>query len=197
MIIIQNKLISSTLFEEYFTCNLNACKGACCWEGDYGAPIEEEEKEVLVDIFQAIRPFLRPEGVESIQDQGAYIYHEEAKEFVTPLVDGKACAYMTYDDRGVAQCGIEKAFQAGKTDFRKPISCHLYPVRVSKDEELNFEALNYDEWDICSAACTLGQSLKMPLYRFVRDGLVRKYGEPFYEELEASVQYFQQEAGED
>ncbi len=187
MLIVQEVLISTELFTEQFVCNLKACKGACCWEGDWGAPLESAELHTLERIYEDIQPYLTIAGRAVIENEGAYTYYKEPKEYGTPLVDGKACAYLTYDERGVAQCGIEKAYEAGATDFRKPVSCHLYPVRVKRKK--NFEALNYDRWDICSAACTLGKELQMPVYQFVRDALIRKYGPDFFEELDAAARH--------
>lgn len=187
MIIIDGKLISDELVTEQFVCNLNACKGACCWEGDYGAPLEKEELKILEEIQDDISPFLTKEGKAAIAEQGAYVFVEEANDFATTLLENGACAYMTYDEKGIAQCGIEQAWKAGKTDFKKPISCHLYPIRVSKNEIVDFESLNYSQWDICSAACELGKSLKMPVYKFLKDAIIRKYGESFYEQLDAAA----------
>ena len=192
--IIGEILVSSELVETDFVCNLSACKGACCWEGDWGAPLDKEEMDTLERIYPNIKRFLAPAGVESIEQQGLYQYYEKPKAFGTPLLPNGACVYLTFDPNGVAKCGIEKAWEAGATDFRKPISCHLYPVRVNKEEGSGFEALNYDKWDICSAACSLGKSLKVPVFRFVKEALIRKYGEAFYEELEAAaLQYYGRE----
>ena len=181
--------MSEDVLTEHFLCNLDACKGACCWEGDYGAPLEAEELETLVNIYEDIKPFLRPEGIEAIEKQGLYVHYNAINGPGTPLVDGAACAFLTFEKNGIAKCGIEKAAEAGVTDFKKPISCHLYPVRVATTPELGFEALNYDVWDICSAACTAGKKAKLPVYQFVKDAIIRKYGEDFYEELDAAAGY--------
>ena len=193
MVIVQDILISEDVLKKYFRCNLDACKGACCWEGDFGAPLETAELETLEKIYADIKPFLRPEGIQVIEDQGLYIYYQGLKSFGTPLLGNGACAFLTFEENGVAKCGIEKAFEAGATDFRKPISCHLYPIRASKNEEVDFEALNYDRWEICSAACTAGKKEKIPVFRFAKAALVRKYGEAFYEELEAAAHYLEKE----
>lgn len=190
MLIVQDKLISTELLTEQFLCQLNACKGACCWEGDFGAPLEKEELETLENIYPSVKPFLRKEGIEAIDEQGLFVQYEgDSGEYGTPLINDRDCAYLTYEKNGTAKCGIEKAFEAGATGFRKPISCHLYPVRVSKNEKTGFEALNFDRWDICSAACTAGKKANLPVYKFVKNALVRKYGEAFYEELEAMVEW--------
>ena len=192
MLIIQDILISDALLQEQFTCKLDACKGACCWEGDFGAPLEPSELETLRRIYPQVKPFLRPEGIAAIEENGLYTLFEQVDEYGTALLEDGACVYMTYDDNGIAQCGIEQAYKAGKTDYRKPISCHLYPVRVREHPESGFTALNYDQWDICSAACSLGKALQMPVYRFVKEGLVRKFGAAFYEELEAAAQHLEE-----
>lgn len=184
MLIIDSKVISPEIFKEEFVCNLNACKGACCWEGDYGAPLETEELEVLETIYEKVKPFLRPEGIKAIEQQGVAVYVPEEREFGTTLIDNAACAYMTYEDNGVAKCGIEKAYEAGVIDYPKPISCHLYPIRVEQLDNSSFEKLDYDRWDICSAACENGAKLNVPVYQFVKGPLIRKYGEAFYEQLE-------------
>lgn len=192
LVIVQDILVSEEVLTEHFLCNLNACKGACCWEGDFGAPLEDAELATLVNIYEDIKPFLRPEGIRAIEMQGLFVNYPDLKGPGTPLLENGACAYLTFEPNGIAKCGIEKAAEAGVTDFKKPISCHLYPVRVSVTPEVGFEALNYDIWDICSAACTAGKKEKLPIYRFVKDAIVRKYGEAFYEELDAAAEYLKQ-----
>ena len=189
MILVQDKLISDDVVEQHFVCNLSACKGACCWEGDAGAPLEDSELPVLRDIYERVKPFLSPAGIAAIEAQGTAVWFDNTENWGTPLIDNGPCAYMSYDALGIAQCGIERACKAGVVDFLKPISCHLYPIRVERNEEVGFEALNYDHWDICSAACTLGDKLQVPVYQFVKNALVRKYGEEFYEELEAAATF--------
>lgn len=187
MVVIGDILVSDEVVSEKFVCNLNACKGACCWEGDFGAPISENEKQILDDIYLSIKPFLSPEGQQVLENKGKYTYYKQVNEWGTPLLENAECAYLTYSDLGIAQCGIEKAYLAGATSFIKPISCHLYPIRV-KSEIVGYEWLNYEKWSICSAACSLGKELKMPVFQFVKDALIRKYGTPFYEELNAYYQ---------
>lgn len=184
MIIIQDKIVSDELVEEQFLCNLDACKGACCWEGDAGAPLAIEELDVIKDIYPVVSPFLSPAGRAAIAEEGLYTPDEEESVFRTTLIDNGPCAYMTLDHQGKAQCGIEQAWQQGLVAFRKPISCHLYPVRVTKNSNNGFEALNYERWDICTAACAKGKEAQLPVYRFVKEALIRKYGEDFYEELD-------------
>jgi hypothetical protein len=187
MLMIDDILIQDQVIQQQFLCNLSACKGACCWEGDMGAPLEEEECQTLQSIYPDIRDMLEPAGIQAIEEQGTYTYNEVKKEHATPLVDGGPCAYMVYDKMGIARCGIERAYKAGKIDFIKPISCHLYPIRVTKLPEQGFEALNYDEWEICAAACDLGAKEKVPVYQFVSAAIIRHYGEDFYHQLDAAA----------
>lgn len=192
MVIVQDKLVSEDVLTEQFACNLNACKGACCWEGDFGAPLDTAELHTLEHIFDEIKPFLTPEGLAVIEEEGPFVYYDEAKEYGTPLLKNGACVYLTRDkNTGIAKCGIEQAYEAGKTDFLKPISCHLYPIRIKEDKKTNFEALNYDRWDICSAACEKGKQEKIAVYEFGKNALIRKYGEAFYDELAAAASYLE------
>ena len=181
MIPIKNTLVSDTIALTDFVCNLSKCKGACCVEGEMGAPLEDDEKQILEEIYQEVKPFLTQEGIEAIEKQGKYVLDED-EEYSTPLIErNTACAYVTYDENGVTKCGIEKAYEAGKINYQKPISCHLYPIRVTSYS--SFDAVNYDEWDICSPACSLGKELKVPVYKFLKTPLIRKYGTEWYDEL--------------
>ena len=144
-------------------------------------PLEEEELSILDDIFEDVRPFLREEGVKAIEKEGKYTQDSDG-DWVTTLRDGKECAYTVFDENGIAACGIEKAYNAGEVEFRKPISCHLYPIRTKQLSE--YEAINYHKWPICEAACKCGSKLQMPIYRFCKDSIIRKYGEEFYEKME-------------
>ena len=188
MVIIQDKLVSDDIFERQFICNLKACKGACCWKGDYGAPLEEEELKILEKNYEKIKPFLNKQGQKVIEEKGKYVYYKNAKEFGTPLLEDGACAYMTFE-KGSAKCGIEATYNAGIIDFRKPISCHLYPIRVTVNPHTDFEALNYDVWDICSAACELGKKEQVRVYQFLKEAIIRRYGAEFYEEMESAANY--------
>ncbi len=151
-------------------------------EGDAGAPLTEDEVEILEKEYLNIKPFLRNEGAQSVELLGTSVIDPSDGERVTPLVNDAECAYVVYDDKGVTKCGIEKAWEEGATNFRKPISCHLYPIRIQGYEK--YDAVNYHQWQICSAACELGKSLKVPVYQFARDALIRKYGIDWFEELE-------------
>lgn len=183
-------LVSDEVVEKKFICNLHACKGACCWEGDLGAPLDRDELPILESIFPDIKPFLSPAGIAVLESTGLYTEYPENGTWGTPLIDKGPCAYLTFDALGAAHCGIERAWVAGVTPFRKPLSCHLYPIRVEKNEELGFEALNYDTWDICQAACLLGEEKQVPVFVFLKEPLIRKYGAAFYQELEAAAACF-------
>ncbi|MGO3182528.1 MAG: DUF3109 family protein [Aequorivita sp.] len=179
-------IVSEDIIKKDFVCNLNACKGACCIEGEAGAPVTREEVGILKEIYPKVKPFLRPEGIAAIEKQGTHI-ETDLEELETPLVNGKECAYVTFTDKGIASCGIEDAFNAGAIDpiaigFRKPVSCHLYPIRVQEYSE--FSAVNYHRWPICDDACTLGKELQVPVYKFTKAALIRKFGENWYAELE-------------
>jgi len=174
-------LVSEDVLEKDFVCNLASCKGACCIEGEAGAPLEEDEAQILKDIYPKVKPFLRKEGIAAIEAQGTHI-ETDLKDLETPLVNGKECVYVTFKANGTASCGIEDAYNAGEIDYRKPISCHLYPIRIKKYS--SFAAVNYHRWPICDDACTLGKELQVPVYKFTKDALVRKYGEAWYAELE-------------
>lgn len=184
MIRVGNVLVSDDIAGNEFVCNLEKCKGACCVEGELGAPLEESELEILKSIYEDVRPFLTPQGIKAIEEQGLFILDEDG-DYSTPTIGGRECAYAVYDDNGILQCGIERAYNEGKTNWKKPISCHLYPIRILKKR--NLEALNYHRWDICSPACELGKKLKVPVYRFLKEALIRKYGEAWYNELEAQL----------
>ncbi len=181
MIPIQNTLVSNELIEKKFVCDLQRCKGACCVQGESGAPLEEEELEIIEKIYPYLNPYLTAEGIQAIEQKGLYEMDADG-DWVTPLIGDKgACAYTIYE-KGIAQCGIEKAFKDGKTDFQKPVSCHLYPVRVAKYK--NYDAVNYHKWEICTPACSFGKQMKVPVFQFVKNALIRKFGKEWFGELE-------------
>jgi hypothetical protein len=179
MLVIKDTLVSLDLLEKKFVCDLNACKGACCVEGDSGAPLNEEEASVLDDIYEDVKPYMTQNGKEAIEEQGKYIIDSEG-DLVTPLINGKECAY-TFFENGIANCAIEKAFTEGKTSFMKPVSCHLYPVRITNYS--SYDAVNYHKWDICKPACKCGSELNVKVYQFLKAPLIRKYGEEWFREL--------------
>ena len=165
MIQIDDVVISFDVFREKFLCNLDACKGECCIEGDAGAPVELEEVEKLEEVLPVIWDELSPEARAVIDKQGVF---------------------TCYDEKGYCYCAIEKAFRAGKTDFYKPISCHLYPIRIG--DYGPYKAVNYHRWDVCKAAVLLGKKENLPVYKFLKEPLVRKFGEEWYKELEVAAE---------
>ncbi len=185
MIIIDRAIVSDDIKENFFVCNLTKCKGACCVEGDLGAPLEESELEILEKIYPQVKPYLSAEGQAVIEKEGTWVKDWE-DDFSTPTIGDRECAYAIYDEKGVLKCGIEQAYRDGKIDYIKPVSCHLYPIRINKYEE--FDALNYDRWSICSDACTLGNELKVPIYKFLKEPLTRKYGQDWYGELVKQIE---------
>ena len=192
MIQIDDKLISEDLFSEEFVCNLAKCKGICCVEGDAGAPLDEDETKILDEIYPKIKSYLRPEGIQAIEEHGTYTPDFDG-DLVTPLVNNAECAYVIFDEKGYTKCAIEKAYEDGVIDWQKPISCHLYPIRIT--EYSNFSAINYHEWDICSDACTLGKELGVKVYQFLKKPLIRKYGEEFYQTLSEAAEEWEKEFG--
>jgi hypothetical protein len=185
MIQVGEILVSDDIKSVEFVCHLEKCKGACCVEGDLGAPLEAQELPIMKKIQKEIAPYLTEAGKKAIAEQGPYILDEDG-DYSTPTIGGKECAYALYDEKGILKCGIEQAYLDGKTKFRKPISCHLYPIRITKKK--GFEAVNYHKWSICSAACSFGKSLQVPLYKFLKDPLIRKYGKKWYDELVNAVE---------
>ncbi len=175
-------IVSEDIIEKEFACNLSACKGACCVDGDAGAPLDKEEAQILKDIYSKVKPYLRQEGIDVIESQGTSVTSEDDGELETPLINGADCAYVIYDEKDVALCGIEAAYRNGDVDWKKPVSCELYPIRVQDYSE--FSAVNYHKWQICDDACSLGKELQVPVYKFVKDALIRKFGEDWYMELE-------------
>jgi hypothetical protein len=186
MIKVGEVLVSDDIKEVEFVCHLDKCKGACCVEGDLGAPLEEEELPIMNEILEKVKPYLTHDGRKAIEEQGTYILDEDG-DYSTPTIGGRECAYSHYDEKGILKCGIEQAYLDGKIGFKKPISCHLYPIRITKNKK-GFEAVNYHKWSICSAACSYGKSLQVPLYKFLKDPLVRKYGADWYEELVQAIE---------
>ena len=174
-------LVSEDIIENDFVCNLNACKGACCIDGDAGAPLDQEETKLLEEVYPKVKPFLREEGIKAIESLGVFITTEKG-ELETPLINGQDCAYVFFDEKNIALCGIEEAYNQGDIAWKKPLSCHLYPVRVKDYSE--FSAVNYHHWHICDDACSLGKELQVPIYKFVKEALVRKFGTDWYDELE-------------
>ncbi len=188
MIHLGKTLVSEDIIEKEFVCNISKCKGICCVEGESGAPLEENETLILDQIYDSVKPYMRLEGIQAIEEQGKHIIDHEG-DYVTPLVNQKECAYVIFEENGTASCAIEKAYNDGKIDWKKPISCHLYPIRVTDYSE--FSAVNYHRWPICDDACSLGKELQVPIYQFTKESLIRKFGEDWYNELSLVAQEYQ------
>lgn len=180
-------IISEDIIKKDFLCNLSACKGACCVDGDAGAPLDKDEVAILEEIYPKVKPYLRREGIEAIEKQGTSVITED-EELETPLINGADCAYVIFNDKQVALCGIEEAYNQGEISWKKPMSCHLYPIRVRDYTE--FSGVNYHKWQICDDACILGAELQVPIYKFVKEALIRKFGEDWYAELEKVAETF-------
>ncbi len=185
MILIDNTIVSEDIADKFFVCDLSKCKGACCVEGDLGAPLEVEELTIITQEFENFKSYMTPQGLKAVDEQGLFINDWEG-DYSTPTIADKECAYALYDEKGVLKCAIEQAYLDGKTSFQKPISCHLYPIRITKTE--HYDAINYDKWHICNDACSHGKSLGVPLYKFLKAPLTRKYGEAWYQELQKEIE---------
>ncbi len=190
MLIIQDVIVSEELVTEKFVCDLHACKGACCTEGDYGAPLEKNEMQLITQYADIIKDDLSDASKAIIGQNNGFEYYAKPKVWGTSCHDDGACVFLTTNELGISMCNIEKLHAEGKIPFNKPVSCHLYPLRVSKNEISGFEAWNYDRWDICSAACTKGEKEKIPVYKFIKNAIVRVKSEAFYEELEAAADFY-------
>ncbi len=187
MIAINDILISDEIISEQFVCDLNKCKGGCCEDGDAGAPLASEELEWLKDFIEEIKPYISPEGLKVLEKEGLYRYNPEFG-WVTPTIAGRMCAYGFRDKNGVIKCGIEQAYYDKKISWKKPISCHLFPIKVTRSKRQDQEYVNYEpREDLCKAACKLGKQLKVPVYVFLKEALIRKYGSDFYSTLEATA----------
>jgi len=183
MIQVEDKIISLDVFEKHFVCDLNACKGACCVEGDSGAPLLKEEEKILDEIYEKVKPYMRKEGIAEIENKGVAEYDADG-DLTTPLVNNCECAFVTFEN-GITKCTIEKAYLDDKIEFKKPISCHLFPIRIK--EYRDFDAVNYEDIKICKPACECGSKLEIPVYAFLKEPLIRKYGEVWYKELLEAV----------
>lgn len=189
MIAIDNILISNQVVEEQFVCDLNKCKGGCCVDGDAGAPLDRKELKEIDNVYEAVLPYLTAESRKELERQGRYVYDKEFG-WVTPTINSSICVYGIKDEKGIVKCGIEQAYNDGKIQWKKPISCHLYPIRTKKSSNGKTEYVNYEpREDLCKAACTLGKKLKIPTYIFLKDALIRKFGQEFYETLCATAEH--------
>lgn len=186
MIAIDKTLISEDLLEKKFVCDLNACKGACCVAGDSGAPLDEDELPILESILDKVKPYMVKKGIKAIEKHGSYVIDSDGDYTTTLVSEGAECAFVYFDETKTAKCAIEKAYYDGVVDWKKPISCHLYPVRISKHK--NYDAVNYSKWNICKPACECGAKLDVPVYKFLKEPLIRKYGKDWFKQLEKSAQ---------
>lgn len=193
MIFIENTLISDEVVEEHFVCDLAKCKGGCCEDGDAGAPLANDELDQLVDNYDTIAKYMTAEGKAEIEKQGKYVY-DKTFGWVTPTINNGICAYGFKDKKGTILCAIEQAFLNGELQWKKPISCHLFPIKISKSkQDPDLEYVNYiPREDLCKAACSLGNKLKVPAYVFLKDALIRKYGTEFFETLEATAKHMKE-----
>lgn len=190
MLQIKDTLVSLDLLEVHFCCQLAHCKGACCIEGDSGAPLESDEVAAIEAALPAVWDELSEPAKEVIRNQGVS-YEDVEGERVTSIVQGKDCVFTVYDEKGICYCALEKAWREGRQPFQKPISCHLYPVRIKQYKD--FVAVNYQHWHICSSALDYGKSLGLPLYRFLKEPLIRKFGNEWYEELTQAAALYEQQ----
>jgi hypothetical protein len=187
MIAIDNVLLSDDVIEAQFVCDLERCKGGCCVDGDCGAPLTDEEAKTIAEILPKVKPYLPAEYIIEIEKQGTHVTDDE-HGLVTPTINGGICVYAFTDTLGVVKCGIEAAYRDGIIDFKKPISCHLFPIRI--DTSAEYELVNYEpRKTLCRPACKLGKKLQVPVYQFLKEPLIRKYGTDFYEALEAVAKH--------
>lgn len=190
MIEIDGKIIASDLLTEQFCCDLAVCKGECCVEGDSGAPLEIEEVDELENEYPNYKPYMTPEGIEAVESQGFMVVDVDG-DYTTPLIDGAECAY-SFKENGITFCAIERAYREGKCSFLKPISCHLYPIRVKHFATGDY-GLNIHRWNICKCAFDCGKREGVKLYKAMREPLVRRFGEEFYEALCQAAEMFENE----
>lgn len=179
---IEDKIVSTEIFDVRFCCDLDACKGICCVEGNAGAPLEAEEIDILEEEYENYKPFMKPEGVEAIRRQGFFVIDLDG-DLTTPLIGDAECAYVCEKD-GITFCAIEKAWRQGKTTFKKPISCHLYPIRLSNFSN-GTTGIMYHRWSVCDGALVLGEKVGKPLYQILKEPIVRRFGADFYQALES------------
>lgn len=181
MIAIEQTLISEDIFEKHFVCDLNACKGECCVSGDSGAPLDKSELTTLDEVYPLVKEYMTKEGKAAIDKQGTYVLDNDGDYTTTLISEGAECAFVFYDQHKIAKCAIEQAYLDGKIKWKKPISCHLYPIRITKYKD--YEAVNYHSWDICKPACKCGEQLEVPVFKFLKEPLIRKFGEEYYNHL--------------
>ena len=185
MLQIDDKIISLDIIEQKFLCDTSQCLGECCVDGDSGAPLEKDEIKILEEILPVVWNDLSEKSQQVIEKQGVS-YIDEDCEAVTSIVGNSECVFAYFDEKGVCKCAIEKAYREGKTNFYKPVSCHLYPIRVAKYHD--FVAVNYHQWNVCEVARTLGKMRGIAVYQFLKEPLIRKFGAEWYAQLEIAAQ---------
>jgi hypothetical protein len=188
MIAIDNTLISEDVLEKKFVCDLNACKGACCVAGDSGAPLDKDELKTLDGVLEKVKPYMTKKGLKAVEKNGCYVIDGDGDYTTTLVSEGAECAFVFFDDNKIAKCAIEQAYLDKKIDWQKPISCHLYPIRIKRTK--TYEAVNYDKWSVCKPACECGEKLDVPVYKFLKTPLIRKYGKDWYKQLEKTAAAF-------
>lgn len=185
MIVIDNTLISDDVVEKQFVCDLQKCKGGCCEEGDAGAPLDEEELDIILEHYEKVKPYLTDAAVKEIDRKGKYVYNKEFG-WVTPTLgnDKEICVYGWRDKNGIIKCAFEQAYYDGIIPWKKPLSCHLFPIIINKGKKGNYDQVNYEPREkLCNPACALGKKLEVPTYEFLKEPIIRKYGEEFYRAL--------------
>jgi hypothetical protein len=198
VLIIENILVSDEVLEKKFVCDLNKCKGGCCEEGDAGAPLEKEELDIIVDVYEKIKPYLTRPAIAEIEKKGKYVYDREFG-WVTPTLgsDKEICVYGSRDKDGIIKCAFEQAYYEGVIGWKKPVSCHLFPVIASQGKKGAHDTLNYEpRQNLCNPACALGKKLEVPVFEFLKEPLVRKFGESFYEALAQAAAFQETQPGE-
>lgn len=194
VIAIGNALVSDELITEKFVCDLNKCKGACCVDGDAGAPLQKAELKNIDEVYETVKPYMPVAGVKEVEKQGRYVY-DRSFGWVTPTIEGGICVYAFRDAKGIVKCGIEQAYLDGKIQWKKPVSCHLFPVVVKQSRDKRTDYVNYQpREDHCSPACAFGKKLRVPVYKFLREPLVRRFGNDFYDALEATAEHLKTES---
>ena len=186
LIVVDNLLISDDVVEKQFVCDLNKCKGGCCEEGDAGAPLDDNELDIVLEMYEKIKPYLSDASIKEVEKKGKYVYNREFG-WVTPTLgnDNEICVYGSRDEKGVIKCAFEQAYYDGVIPWKKPISCHLFPIIAKKGKHGDYERVNYEPREkLCNPACALGKKLEVPTYEFLKEPLIRKYGEEFYNALD-------------
>ena len=194
MIVIDNVLVADEIIQKQFVCDLSKCKGGCCEDGDAGAPLEEEELDKIVELYEQVKPYLSQASVAEIEKKGKYVYHREFG-WVTPTLgnDSEICVYGIRGNDGIIKCAFEQAYYDGKTDWKKPVSCHLFPIITTKGRNGNYDKLNYEPREkLCNPACALGKQLQVTTYQFLKEAVIRKFGKEFYEALDMIAKKKQQ-----